>query len=96
MNAGAAGAGGAAAVAVIAQAIKASGAIVSVEPNDFESIANRADSPLIVCATGGLFSTKYQYLTSYKGLAFFTKANMPLSLKSSAEIVEAKRIWIPG
>ena len=95
---GVAGAGGAAgaAYAAIAQAIKASGAIVSVEPNDFEAILSRADSPLIVCATGGLFSTKHQYLTSYKGLAFFTKSTIPLSLKSSAEIVEAKRIWIPG
>lgn len=97
---GAAGAGaaaGASAAAAIAQAIKASGAIVSVEPSDFETIASRTDSPLVVVCEGrGLFSTKYQYLTGYKGLVFFTKSTMPLSLKPSVEIIEAKRIWIPG
>jgi len=95
--AGARGAAAGAAYAAIAQAIKASGAIVSVEPNDFETIVSRTDSPLVVVCEGrGLFSTKYQYLTGYKGLAFFTKSTMPLPLKSSAEIVEARRIWIPG
>lgn len=99
MGAAAGGAGGAAAAAgaaAIAQAIKASGAIVSVEPNDFETILDRSEAPLVVCAKGGFLSAKYQYLTSYKGLIFFTKSNVPMSLKPTAEIIEAKRIWIPG
>jgi hypothetical protein len=29
--------------------------------------------PLIVAATGGLFTKNYQFLMSYKGLTFFTK-----------------------
>jgi hypothetical protein len=92
----AAGASGAAAAAAIAQAIKASGAIVSVEPQEFLRILRRTEQPLVVHATGGVFSTNYQYLTSYKGLIFFTKAQVPLELPPGPEIVLARRIWIPG
>ena len=44
------GAAGGAAAAAIAQAIKASGAIVRVEPEDFEQILRRTDRPLVVCS----------------------------------------------
>ena len=91
----AAGASGGAAAAAIAQAIRASGAIVRVEPKDFETILRKAERPLIVCAEGGVFSTTYQYLSSYKGLAFFAKSERRLSLPGDAEIVRAKKIWIP-
>jgi hypothetical protein len=87
---------GAAAAAAIAQAIKASGVIVRVEPNDFLGIVHRQPGALVVHATGGFFSTNYQYLMSYKGLAFFTKSSEPLNLPSGTELVEAKAIWIPG
>lgn len=89
-------AGGAAAAAVIAQAIKASGAIVRVEPHDFEEILRRSERPLVVSAQGGFISKNYQYLTGYKGLAFYTKSPTPLILPGAAEIVSAKKIWIPG
>jgi hypothetical protein len=95
MSAGAAGAA-AAAAAAIAQAIKASGVIVHVEPGDFLAILRRQQGALVVHATGGFFSTNYQYLTSYKGLAFFTKAPAPLDLPSGTELVLAKAIWTPG
>jgi CRP-like cAMP-binding protein len=85
-----------AAAAAIAQAIKASGAIVSIEADDFLRVLQRAQAPLVVHALGGIFSTNYQYLTSYKGLAFFTKSASPLDLPSGCEVVLAKRIWIPG
>ncbi len=94
--AGAAAGGGAAAAAAIADAIKASGAIVRVEPNDFMTILQRLDNPLIVHTTGGFFSTNYQYLTSYKGLVFYTKSPTPLTLSTKVEIVRAKKIWIPS
>ncbi len=95
MSAGAsAGAAGAAAAAV-AQAIKASGAIVRVEPDDFLTILWRQREPLVVQATGGFFSTTYQYLSSYKGLAFFTKSPEPLPLPGGCEVVQAKKIWVP-
>ena len=80
----------------MAQAIKASGAIVRVEPADFLRILQRQQEPLVVHATGGIFSTSYLYLSSYKGLAFFNKSSTPLSLPSGCEVVQAQKIWIPG
>jgi hypothetical protein len=91
-----AGAASAAAAGAIAQAIKASGVIVRVEPDDFVGILKRQPGALVVHATGGFFSTNYQYLTSYKGLAFFTRAPAPLDLPPGTELVQAKRIWVPG
>ncbi len=91
--------GGASAVAIaaaIANAIKASGAIVRVEPSDFETIVNRTTEPLVVVAQGGIFSKNFQYLTSYKGLFFFCKSANPVQLPAGAEIVHSKNIWIPG
>ncbi len=96
MSNGAAGAGAAAAAAAIAQAIKASGAIVRVEPEEFLKIVSRMESPLIVTAEGGLFRTNHQYLASYKGLAFFAKSSDPLQLPSDAELIVSRKIWIPG
>ena len=98
MSAGAAGASGAAAgaAAAVAQAIKASGVIVRVEAEDFLGILKRQPGALVVHATGGFFSTNYQYLTSYKGLAFFTKASAPLNLPPGTELVQAKKFWMPG
>lgn len=98
---GAAGAGGAAAAAgqaAIANAIKASGAIVQVEPDGFMYIVSRVDTPLIVMKEGGtgFFSGKNQYLTSYKGLVFHTKSAYPLQFTGQIELIVAKNIWIPG
>ena len=88
--------GPAAAAAAIANAIKASGAIVRVESADFETILNKADKPLVVCAQGGFFSTNYQYLMAYKGLVFFCKSATQLTLPMSVETIHAKKIWIPA
>ncbi|MHC4620155.1 MAG: hypothetical protein ACYTEQ_20610 [Planctomycetota bacterium] len=89
----AAAAGGAA--EEIAQAIKASGAIIRVESADFEKILSKADTPLVVYHEGGFFSTSYQYLTGYKGLVFHCKTSTPLMLPTKVELIRAKRIWIP-
>lgn len=96
MTNGAAAGSAAAAAAAIANAIKASGAIITVEPNDFETLLRRADDPLVVCAQGGIFSTNYQYLTAYKGLIFHTKTRTPLMLSPRIELVNARKIWIPN
>jgi hypothetical protein len=85
-----------AAGAAIAQAIKASGVIVRVEPDDFLSIVGRQQGALVVHATGGFFSTNYRYLPSYKGLAFFTYSSSQLDLPSGTELIQAESIWIPG
>jgi hypothetical protein len=96
MTNGAAAAGGAAAAAAqFAQAVKASGAIVRVEPTDFETILGKIESPLVVYAEGGVFSRKYHYLTSYRGLIFYAKTPTPLTLSSRVELITARKIWVP-
>lgn len=89
-------AGAGAAAAAIAQAIKASGVLVRVAPEEFSKILGRAKDPLVVLAEGGLFRKNYQYLAAYKGLTFFTKSDTPLLLPNGAELVTSNRIWIPG
>ena len=89
-------AGAAAAAAAIANAIKASGAIVSVEPADFVALLAKTANPLVVIAPAGWFGARLNYLTSYKGLVFFTKSVEPISLPPGAELVKAGKIWIPG
>jgi len=90
--------GGAAAAraAAIANAVKASGAIVQVEPDDFILILSKVDRPLVIMATGWFMKTNYQYLTAYKGLIFFTKSPSPLLLPGDMELITAKKIWIPN
>ena len=96
-TAGTAAAGSAAAQqAAIAQAIKASGAIIQLEQDEFRKILSKNESPLVVTALGGVFSKNYQYLTSYKGLCFYCKSDTPITLSSDAEVVQSKKIWIPG
>ncbi|MDQ1593306.1 MAG: hypothetical protein QOG71_3933 [Pyrinomonadaceae bacterium] len=86
---------GAVAAAAVANAIKASGVLVSVTPEDFAAILRRTERPLVVTSEGGFFSTSYKYLTSYKGLAFYAKSRVPLVLPAGTEIVRAKGISIP-
>ncbi len=93
MAAGGAAAAGAA--AAIAQAIKASGVLVRLDPAEFLKIVGRVPDPLVVAATGGIFRKNYQYLVGYKGLAFYTKSSEPLPLPQSVEVVAANTIWIP-
>jgi hypothetical protein len=90
--------GGAAAAraAAIAQAIKASGAIVRVKPDDFTSILYKAEKPLVVMTRGGFIKANYQYLTAYKGLVFFTKSPTELMLPGGVEVIYANQIWIPS
>ncbi|MBZ5551457.1 MAG: hypothetical protein LAO21_01965 [Acidobacteriia bacterium] len=85
-----------AAQAAIAQAIRASGAIVRVEPSDFTTIIWKTENPLIVAAEGGFLKTSFQYLSAYKGLIFYTKSSIPLELGNRCELIKARSIWIPG
>ena len=93
-------AAGAAHAAIIAEAIKASGAIVRVEPRDFLALLERAvdrrEEPLVVGTYGGVFMKRYQYLTSYKGLVLYTKSPDQLVLPRGCEVIAAQQIWIPG
>jgi hypothetical protein len=95
MSAGA-HAGGAAAAAMIAQATKASGVLVRIEPDGFLAILDWNDAPLVVHAPGGFFGSRHNYLTSYRGLAFFTQSKTELALPVHCQVVEASKIWIPS
>ena len=87
---------GGGAAAAIANAIKASGSIVHVEPQTFAQILQKIERPLIVYYQGGLFSAKHQYLTNYKGLTFFAKSSEQISLPRDVEVIVAKKIWMPS
>ena len=86
----------AAAAAAIVQAIKASGAIIRLEPEEFDKIISKSEAPLVVTALGGFFTKHHQYITNYKGLHFYCKSEVPIRLPSDAEVVQAKKIWIPS
>lgn len=89
--------GGAVATSIVAtlNAIKASGVLVEVEPREFIRLVDRMEAPLVVRAKGGLIKKVHKYLTSYKGLAFYTKSKEPLRLSSKIEIMEAVKMAIP-
>ena len=88
--------GGAAAVAaVIADAIKASGSVVRVEPDTFLGLVRRAEKPLIIYNRSGVFTKNHQYLTSYKGFVFFTKSREQIDLPRGVEVIVADKIWVP-
>jgi len=86
----------AAGAAAVANAIKASGAIVRVASHDFAAILEKAQEPLVVCAESHFLSASYQYLTGYKGLVFYTKSKTPFTFSPEVELVMAKKIWIPS
>lgn len=84
-----------AAAASIAKAIKASGVLVRVTPATFKAILQKIESPLVIYAQGGFFTTNHQYLVSYKGFAFFTKSSDQIFMPPGAEIIAADKIWLP-
>ena len=89
-------AAGAAAAAAIANVIRASGVVVRVDSVNFQTILCKIESPLVIYSEGGLFSTSYQYMVSYKGFAFFTKSSAPILLPTGTEMITVKKIWTPG
>ncbi len=90
--------GGGTAVAApdIPDAIKASGAIVNIGSRGFEAILKKIKAPLVVCAQDSVFTTRYQYLTAYKGLVFFTRTQTPLDMPQDAELINADKIRVPS
>jgi hypothetical protein len=75
----------AAVTAAIANAVKAFGTIVRVEPEEFMKILSLDRNPLVVQSRGGLFSRSNKYLTSYRGLAFFCKSRTALNLPGESQ-----------
>jgi hypothetical protein len=92
----AATAGATAAAAAIANAIKASGAIVRVEPEAFLEILTRAETPLVITNEHKVFfKVQHQYLTSYRGFIFHAKSPTPLTIPDWCETIASKAVWIP-
>jgi hypothetical protein len=81
--------------AAVANAIKASGVVVRLDPPEWVKIIKRGDNPLIVISRGGMFRRKYQYLTTYRGLAFYTTSEHPIMLPGRVELINAKSISVP-
>ena len=88
-------AAGAAAYMAMMNAVKASGVVVHMEPGDFMALLGRMEEPLVVVGKGGVFRKHAQYLTTYRGLAFFTKSAQALVLPRRAEIITVKSIAVP-
>lgn len=86
---------GGAHAAAIARAIRASGVLVRIDPEGFQAILRRAVEPVVVTAPAGILMRKHGYLTSYKGLAFFTVSADPLPLPGGVEVVTADKIFVP-
>ncbi|MEM9418107.1 MAG: hypothetical protein AAGA25_03500 [Planctomycetota bacterium] len=82
--------------AAIAQALRASGVITKMSPDEFLRMVDINDEPLVVHAHHkGVFKKYHQYLTSYRGLAFYARVDDPVDLPHHAQVVEAESIWIP-
>lgn len=94
--AGAASAGAVAAQQAIANAIKASGAIVRIEPVVFMDLLARVEEPLVIeCFQRVLFSNSHTYLMSYRGFVFYAKSSIPLSIPDWCEVIRASKVWTP-
>ena len=52
--------------------------------------------PVIVIAPSGFQKKKTQYLLSWKGFVFHCISTEQISLPKGAEIIAAKKIWIPS
>jgi hypothetical protein len=81
--------------AALANAVKASGVVVKLDPPEWLKVLKRTDNPIVVISRGGMFRRKSQYLTTYRGLAFYTSSEPPLVLPGRAELINAKSIWTP-
>jgi hypothetical protein len=89
------GAGAAAAAAAVAMAIKASGAIVRVPPEDFQKLLEQNVQGLVVHAQPRFLARRHKYIMGYKGLAFYTLSRELLAIPRGLQLVEATQIWIP-
>jgi hypothetical protein len=85
----------AAAHAALVQAVKASGVIVRLDPDEFLKIMDKNLDGLVVMHIGGTLNRGFHYLTSYKGLAFYTKSSKKLAFPNSVELIISKSIWMP-
>lgn len=89
---GAAAGAAAAAAAAEMEAIKASGAIVRVEPQEFQRLLARLEDPVVIMKQG-FRSTRYA--TAHKGFVFWTKHSGRLEL-GRVFLVRARGMHMPA
>jgi len=94
MSNGAGGGAAAAAYAARMNAIKASGVLVQIQNSDFLNLVEGMQMPIVVYSPKNFWSS-HKYLTSYKGLAFYTKSKEPLRLPGDIELIISRKISIP-
>lgn len=87
--------GGAAAAAYMIQAIKASGAIVQVEPEVFLRLVQETEEPVVIHSASRFLGERHQYLSSYRGFVLHAKSRDPLRPPGRAKVIEARKIWVP-
>jgi len=80
----------------VANAVKASGAIIKLKSEEFARILSKTTDPLIIVSVYGYKQRKTRYLLSWKGFIFFCETTEQMILPNGAEIVTAKKIWVPG
>jgi ApbE superfamily uncharacterized protein (UPF0280 family) len=86
----------AAAAAAIANAINASGALVQIEPRDFQDLVERIPDALVLHKeAGGVFDRNHQYATSHRGFVFFARTREPLLLPTRVQLLPVKKMWMP-
>ena len=73
-------------------AVTSVGMITRLDPEAFVALLARQVAPLVVHSAGGFFTTKYKYLTSYKGLAFVTTSTTELAMPTGTELITAKTL----
>lgn len=86
-----------AAAAHLRSATVVCGTIVHMEPDEFLLMLAKIEVPLVVVGREPrlFLAGDHQYLTSYRGLAFYTTSTEPLNFPGPVEMLMARRIWAP-
>lgn len=88
--------GAAAAQAAINEAIKASGAIIRIEAEEFKRLISKMEDGIVIEKdASGFLSSGYKYSTAYKGFIFYCKSVSAIPIPGRLEKIKARRIWIP-
>jgi hypothetical protein len=91
-----AAASAAAAAQAIASAIKASGAIVEIEPRDFEQLVRRVPDTIVLHQEpAGMFSRDHRYTTSLGGFIFVARTREAIFEPGQIRAIPVKKIWFP-
>jgi hypothetical protein len=80
----------------IANAVKASGAIIKLEPDEFSKILSKTTDPLIVVSPTGFKKRKTRYLFSWKGFVFFCETKKQVIFPKGTKTILSNKIWVPN